>query len=271
MTQIRQKGPRDRHSLFEGKVELWAYKKGVLFHHEVQKNILLYQGLAEIIRTLYSTSPTKPRIITRMAIGDQGTIPSDSTVPKVPTKDLTGLYHEFYRKDVDSTTPTLYSVSGFSYTGNTTSGSNIVTGLSSISGITAGMIIEGTGLPAGTVVVDPAVSSSSIQISNTATSSNTGATYTFLGVTNQIEFITTFNAVDVATSSFSNPSKPVVNEVGLVIIDPTAGGGLTRPAVFAPATPPVDEVVLSLRTFTSVPFVAANDISVTIRYTLYTE
>lgn len=272
MTQIGRKGPRDRHNLLEGKVELWAYKKGVLFHHEVQKNILLYVGLAEIIRTLCVTTPsTKPRIITRMAVGDQGAIPSDQTVAKVPTKDLTGLYHEFYRKDVDSATPTLYSTTGFSYTGNTTIGSFDITGLSSTVGITNGMVVTGTGIPTGTVVTNPTLSPSSIEVSNAATSNNSGVTINFLGTTNQVEFESAFNAVDVPLSAFSNPNNPLLNEVGLVIIDPTASGGLTRPPVFAPASPPSDEVVLSLRTFTSVPFSAANDISVTIRYTLFTE
>lgn len=271
MTQNRRKGPRDRHNLLEGRVEILAYKKGVLFHREVQKNILLYQGLAEVIRTLCFTSPTAPRIVTRMAVGDQGTIPSDQTVPKVPTKDLTGLYHEFYRKDVDSTVPTLYSPTGFSYTGNTAITSNIITSMSSTAGITTGMIVEGTGLPTGTVVVNPTLSPTSIEVSNPSSSTNTGATYTFLGVTNQCEFISSFNAVDVPLTSFSNPSNPLLNEVGLVIINPSAPDGLVRTPVFAPAAPPSDEVVLSLRTFTSVPFQAANDISVTIRYTIFTE
>jgi hypothetical protein len=272
MTQIGRKGPRDRHNLLEGKVELWAYKKGVLFHHDVQKNILLYQGLAEVIRTLCVISPaTKPRIITRIAVGDQGTIPSDSTVAKVPTKDLTGLYHEFYRKDVDSATPTLYSTTGFTYTGTTSTGSNILTGLSSTAGITTGMIVTGTGIPTGTVITNPTVSGSSVQMSQAAISNNSSININFLGTTNQVQFEATFNAVDVPSSAFSNPNNPLLNELGLVIIDPTAAGGLSRPPVFAPAAPPSDEVLLSIRTFTSVPFQASNDISVTIRYTIFTE
>ena len=105
-------------NLLEGMVEIFAYRKGELFYHDVMKNIILFQGQAEIIRAISIISPaTKPRVIARMAIGDQGTIPSDSTVPKVPTKDMTGLFHETYRKDIDSRTPTLYSTSGFAYNG----------------------------------------------------------------------------------------------------------------------------------------------------------
>lgn len=265
-------GPRDRTNLLEGRVEILVHKDKVLIHREVLKNILLYQGLAEIIRTLSFTTPsTAPRIITRMAIGDQGTIPSSSTTPKVPVKSATGLFHEVYRQDVSGTVPTLYDPVGFSYTGNTTINVNQITNLSSTAGITQGMIVTGTGIPIGTVVSNPTLSPTSIEISNEAISSNTGANYTFAGVVNQCEFDATFDAIDVPLTSFSNPSTPVINEVGLVIINPAASAGLVRSPVAAPNPPPSDEVVLSLRTFTSVPFVAANNISITVRYTLFTE
>lgn len=184
----------------QGRVELWAYRKGVLFHHEDIKNIILYQGDAEVIRTLSTITPaTTPRIITRMAIGDQGTIPADSTVPKVPTKDLTTLYHEVYRTDI------------------------------------------------------------------------TSRTLTISGSTNQCQFVTTFSAIDVPLTSFSNPSQPRINEVGLVVIDPTAPSGIVRADVAAPTAPPSDEVLFSIRTFKSVPFEAANDVTVTVRYTIFLE
>ena len=248
------------------------YKKGVLIDRQSYKNILLYQGLAEVIRTLSTTTPTTaPRIVTRMAIGDQGTIPSDSTVPKVPVKSATGLYHEIYRKDVDSTVQTLYSPAGFSYTGNTTTGSDLLTGMSSTIGVTVGMVVTGTGIPLGTVVANPTVSPTSIQLSTPATSSNSAIEINFSGTVNQCEFVATFDASSIPSTVFSNPSQPRINEVGLVIIDPTAVSGLVRAPVSAPTPPANDEVLLSIRTFNSVPFVAANDITVTIRYTLFTE
>jgi hypothetical protein len=272
MMQNGRRGLKERPKFLEGQVEILAYSRGVLFYHEVLKNILLAQGLAEVIRTLVTTTPsTTPRIITRIAVGDQGTIPSDQTVPKVPTEDLPGLYHEFARQDVDSYTPTLYAPSGFTYTGNTLINTNTITGLSSTVGIVQGMIAQGTGLPPGTVVVNPTLSSNSILVSNNATSTNVGANITFIGTTNQCVFAATFNAVDVPTNSFTNPSNPILNEVGLVIIDPTAPAGLVRAPVYAPNAPASDEVVLSLRTFNSVPFQAANDVTVTIRYTIFTE
>lgn len=190
----------------QGRVEIFVYHGKDLVDYQDVKNILFYQGNTEVLRTLSTISPsTAPRIVNRMAAGDQGTIPSDPTVPKVPTKDLpqvistTGLYHEVYRKDIDSR----------------------------------------------------------IQ--------------TFSGATNQVKFVATFAASDVSLSAFSNPSQPRINEIGLVIIDPTAVSGLGRTAVTAPTTPPSDEVVLSIRAFKSVPFEVANDVSITIRYTLFME
>ena len=191
--------PEDSLKL-QGRVEILAIarKTGEILCNETIPNIVLYQGNAEVIKTLFTITPaTKPRLITRMAIGDQGTIPADSQVAKVPTKDLAGLYHEIYRADADSST-------------QTTSGS-----------------------------------------------------------TNQCELIATFNATSVPLSAFSNPAQPRVNEVGLVIIDPTAAGGIVRAPVISPAIPASDETVASIRCFKSIPFEAANDVSVTIRYTIF--
>ena len=134
-----------------------------------------------------------------MAIGDRGTIPSDPTVPKVPTSDLPGLYNEVYRDDID-----------------------------------------GASLDVGT----PGV--------------------------HEVQFVKTFDAATVPITAFSNQAAPVINEVGLVTFDFSAGA-LPRPPVAAPDAPPADEVVFSLRTFKSVPFEAANEISVTIRYTIFIE
>jgi hypothetical protein len=191
--------PADQFGL-KGRVEIWAYRGIELLDYQDLHNIILYQGNAEVIRTLSTISPTtKPRIITRMAVGDLGTIPADPTVPKVPVKTMTALYHEIYRKDCDSRTLTLS------------------------------------------------------------------------GSTNKCQFVATFAATDIVISAYSNPSQPRVNEVGLIIIDPTAPSGLVRSAVTSPNVPPSDEVLLSIRTFKSIPFEIANDVSVTIRYTLYME
>lgn len=86
----------------------------------------------------------------------------------------------------------------------------------------------------------------------------------------EVKFVKTFNAIDFPLSAFSNQSKPVINEVGLITFD--AGvEDLPRAPVMAPGTPLADEKLFSIRTFKSVPFEAANEISVTIRYTIFVE
>ncbi len=86
----------------------------------------------------------------------------------------------------------------------------------------------------------------------------------------EVKFIKTFSATGIPITAFSNQALPIVNEVALITIDDGLGG-LPRAAVIAPATPPVDERMFSIRTFKSVPFEAANDIAITIRYTIYIE
>lgn len=142
--------------------------------------------------------------------------------------------------------------------------------MSSTIGIVIGMAVAGTGIPVGAVVSE-IVNASTVKMSAAANSSNSGITIAFVGTVNECQFITTFDAVDVPLSSFANPSQPRVNEVGLVIIDPTAAGGLVRPPVAGPSPNQPDEVLMSIRCFKSVPFEIANDVSVTIRYTIFTE
>lgn len=271
MKKLPKKGLKDPAKLLEGVVEIWAYKKGQLFDYICEKNLVLFQGNAEIIRTISTSTPAlTPRIITRMAVGDQGTIPSDSTVAKVPVKTASGLFHEIYRKDVDDALPTLYSTVGFTYTGNTSLNLDIISGLSSTAGVVVGMSVTGTGIPLGAVVKN-IITATSVQISAQATSSNSGINITFTGTVNQCEFIATFDAADVALTAFANPSQPRVNEVGLVFIDPSALAGLVRAPVTSPDPNNSDEVLMTIRTFKSVPFEAANDITITIRYTIFTE
>lgn len=88
----------------------------------------------------------------------------------------------------------------------------------------------------------------------------------------RVQFIKTFSAVLVPLVSFSNQASPVINEIGLITAP--AGGGANpfpRAPVAAPAAPVADELLFSIRTFKSVPFEAANDVSVTIRYTIFQE
>lgn len=87
----------------------------------------------------------------------------------------------------------------------------------------------------------------------------------------EAKFIKTFAAADIPISSFSNQATPVINEVALITADPSLPPVFPRVPVAAPTAPPADEAMFSIRTYRSVPFVAANDITVTIRYTIFIE
>jgi hypothetical protein len=250
-----------------GLVEILVYRRGILIDRVVEKNLILFQGNSQIIQSLCNSPTTTPRIINRMAIGDQGTIPSDPTVPKVPTQDLTGLYHEVYRKDVDSRTLTTNPSASFNITGTLVIGDEVVNTIST-SGIAPGMSVVGTGVSIGTVVED-VTSDTQFILSEPAVAPGGSQVLTISGAANQCQFVAAFAATDVPTSAFSNPSAPVINEVGLVIINPTAVSGIARAPVIAPALPASDEVLMSIRTYNSVPFLVASDVSVTIRYTIF--
>lgn len=65
----------------------------------------------------------------------------------------------------------------YSETGNTTSGQTAVTGMSSTTGLAAGMTVSGTGIPANTKVAS-VTSSTAIVLSAAATATNTGTSLT---------------------------------------------------------------------------------------------
>lgn len=164
---------------------------------EVVENIIVNAGKDMMIEGLTTGFG---KVVARMAIGDRGTIPSDSTIPKVPLATMDALYNEVYRDDLDTT-------------------------------------VLDIGTP----------------------------------TTHEAKFIKTFSALDINISAFSNQSNPVVNEVGLIMADLLAGNPLPRPPVEAPNSPDADEELYAIRTFKSVPFEAANEISITFRYTVFIE
>jgi hypothetical protein len=159
-------------------------------------NIVVNIGKDKVITSLVSGSMN---VVARMVMGDRGTIPSDSTVPKSPTSGMEALYNNVYRADLDAVI-----------------------------------------LNVGSATVHEA------------------------------KFIRTFSAVDVPITAFSNQANPVINEVGLVTAD-LISVPLPRAPVASPDLPLADEKLFSIRTFKSVPFEAANEIAVTIRYTIYIE
>jgi len=259
-----------------GRVDIQTFHHGKLIDEQTIENIIFYQGNGQIIKSLATISPaTIPAIINRMAVGDQGTIPANPAIPKVPTKNLpqlistTGLYHEVYRKDVDSRVITTNNGTTFTISGTLVSGSPVVT-TTTTSGMATGMSVSGTGIPSGSIIAS--INSSTQFTIGPASATASGAqTLTISGAANQVQFTAQFNAVDIGLTAYTNPSNPVINEVGLVLINPAAPSGIIRTPVTAPTTPPSDEVVMSLRTFPSIPFTIANDVSVTIRYTVYME
>jgi hypothetical protein len=258
----------------KGVVEYLVYHHGKLVDRQVLENIIFYQGNGAIIRSLATISPsTLPAIINRMAVGDQGTIPSSSITPKVPTKDLpqvlatNGLYHEVYRKDIDSSVITTNNGATFTPTCTIVAGSTVVT-TTDTSSLAAGMSVSGTYIPVGDVI-GAILSSTQFTIGPGTPTQSTVEVLTISGAANQVQFSAQFNAPDIALSAYTNPSNPVLNEVGLVLINPAAPSGITRSPVTAPTAPPSDEVIMSIRTFPSIPFTIANDVSVTIRYTIY--
>lgn len=88
------------------------------------------------------------------------------------------------------------------------------------------------------------------------------------GSTNEMLMVATFRAADVPITSYSDQNDPSVNEVGIIMADVITGAPLPRSSVFAPQVPPEDEVMVAMRTFKTVPFEAAQETAITIRYTL---
>lgn len=169
----------------------------LIYKSEEIKNIILNAGKD---RTISSLSTGFIKTVCRMAVGDRGTIPSDATVPKVPTSDKTTLYNEVFRSDVDVTTLNIGSPTH-----------------------------------------------------------------------HEVKFIKTFSSLTIPITSFSNQANPMLNEVALVMADLIAGAPLPRADVAAPSPLATDEELFAMRTFKSVPFEAANEISITIRYTIFIE
>lgn len=187
--------PRDRDGIkVRGFVEIDVHCQGELVDKICSSNIILNSGKAEVIQSL--TSGTN-RILARMAIGDRGALPSDSTVPKTPDASRTGLYSEIFRQDIEVTS----------------------------------------------VTTQDAV--------------------------NEILLVSTFKAVDIPISSYSDQTNPVVSEVGLVMIDQITGAPLPRVPISAPNEFDPDEALFAMRTYKTVPFEAANETAVTVRYTIF--
>ena len=192
----------------KGSLEILVHQKGVLVDSMEFENIIVNIGKSYIAnRIAYSDA----KIVARMAIGDMGALPSDTTVPRIPTIYETTLYHEVYRQDIQTLTI------------NTTS-------------------------------TPPAVP------------------------INEVVFSTVFSAMSIPSTSYVNSAAPMVNEIGLVVVDtlatptppPTSGAAAYpgRPPVAAPNPQWPGETLFSIKTFKSIPFEAANETTISVRYTV---
>lgn len=165
-----------------------------------QHNILVNRGKDAVITSLTTGFVNT---LARLAVGDNGTLPSDSTVAKTPVATMTALYNEVGRADAEATVLNVGSAN-----------------------------------------------------------------------THEVKLIKTFSAADFPIVAFFNQAKPVINEIGLIMID-LAAAPLPRVDNYGPYTldnqPLADEVLFAIRTHKSVPFEASNDISLTVRYTIYVE
>lgn len=86
---------------------------------------------------------------------------------------------------------------------------------------------------------------------------------------NEILLVSTFKAVDIPLSAYSDQTNPVVSEVGLIMIDQITGAPLPRVPIAAPNDPDADEALFAMRTYKTVPFESANETAVTVRYTIF--
>jgi hypothetical protein len=86
---------------------------------------------------------------------------------------------------------------------------------------------------------------------------------------NSMRFVGSFNSVDIHASSYSLLDR-VINEASLIIGDgiTTIGGDKKQINKTGPDTVDADEIMLSTRTFNSASFDAAEDVTITITWTL---
>jgi hypothetical protein len=82
-----------------------------------------------------------------------------------------------------------------------------------------------------------------------------------------MRFVSAFNSLGVDSTSYSTASK-VINEASLIIGDGVLGGPAVQINKVPPDTADADEIMLSTRTFKSAPFDNAEDVTITITWTL---
>jgi hypothetical protein len=101
--------------------------------------------------------------------------------------------------------PLVYNLSSdlsasFTPTGTTTSGSNSITAVSSVAGLTVGMTVSGAGIPAGSVITS--ISGTTLTISANATASASGVALT-------IAVVQTWRLIDGSTILVTFTGSPL--------------------------------------------------------------
>jgi hypothetical protein len=167
----------------------------------VNGNVVNTQGMTDAVLRAYGAAPSNPGTVANLVVTLQECATSSGTFTNA--LDVTGTVIGF----------TLTGI--ISVTGNTSTSTtpNIITAMSSVTGLYVGQSVAGTGIPAGTVIT--AVGTTTITISANATATNTGTALTFsvegeariegLGGLNRKQYLRA-----VITPSFTGGSSPAI-------------------------------------------------------------
>ena len=114
-----------------------------------------------------------------------------------------------------------------SRTGNTTSGSAVITSVSSMTDVFVGAGISGTGIPAGTTILDIDVDNTRITLSANATATNTGTTLT---IDSSLTFVTGVSNVQPITGILPSvvPNEQTFANITSANLEYLRGSGRAR-------------------------------------------
>ena len=114
-----------------------------------------------------------------------------------------------------------------SRTGNTTSGSAVITSVSSMTDVFVGAGISGTGIPANTTILDIDVANTRITLSANATATNTGTTLT---IDSSLTFVTGVSNVEPITGILPSvvPNEQTFANVTTANLEYLRGSGRAR-------------------------------------------
>jgi hypothetical protein len=145
-------------------------------------------------------------------------------------------------------------------TGNISSGSTTISGIASLTGVTPGMMVAGTGIQANTIV--KAVFSGQVTISLAATATTTGVSLTFSGcpatlVTSSAHGL---SSTEVGAITGASPADYNTTYTQLVVVNSTT---LT---ITCPTTPATNATVVGAYTHSGYPSLGVGQIAGYLRY-----